>query len=131
MQDLKSIPLFADLTDKQLTAVAHQLREIAQPQGATVICRGADGVGFMVILDGQAEVVTRDGTKHQLGAGDYFGEMALLDEEGRSASVTATTDLRLATIPEWSFKPFLLEYPQVAYRLLQTLSRRVREAEAR
>jgi CRP/FNR family cyclic AMP-dependent transcriptional regulator len=91
---------------------------------------GREGVGFMMILDGEAEVSTADGRKRTLGAGDHFGEMALLDQGGRSASVTATTDLVVAAIAEWNFKPFLMEHPEVAYRLLQTLSQRVREAEA-
>jgi CRP-like cAMP-binding protein len=130
MQDLKTIPLFAELTDKQLSSVSHQLRAVEQPEGAEVMCRGAGGVGFMIILEGEAEVTNPKGRTHKLGPGDYFGEMALLDDGGRSATVTALTDLHLVTIPEWSFKPFLLEYPQVAYRLLQTLTRRVREAEA-
>ncbi len=84
----------------------------------------------MVILEGEAEVGTRDGRKRVLGPGDHFGEMALLDQGGRSATVTATTDLVVAAIAEWNFKPFLMENPEVAYRMLQVLSRRVREAEA-
>ncbi len=54
--------------------------------------------------------------------------MALLDHEGRSATVTTDTDVTLASIPEWNFKPFLKEHPEVAYRLVQTLSRRGRQA---
>ena len=69
------------------------------------------------------------GKDRRLGPGDSFGEMALLDQEGRSATITADTDVTMATIPEWNFKPFLKEHPEVAYRLLQTLSRRVRQAE--
>jgi CRP-like cAMP-binding protein len=55
--------------------------------------------------------------------------MALLDHEGRSANIKADTDVSLATIPEWSFKPFLKEHPEVAYRMLQLLSKRIRQAE--
>jgi CRP-like cAMP-binding protein len=56
--------------------------------------------------------------------------MALLDHEGRSATIKADTDVTLATIPEWNFKPFLKEHPEVTYRLLQLLSQRVRQAES-
>jgi len=56
--------------------------------------------------------------------------MALLDHEGRSASITAGTDLVVAAVPEWGFRPFLADHPKVTYRLLETLSRRLREAEA-
>jgi CRP-like cAMP-binding protein len=54
----------------------------------------------------------------------------LLDQEGRSATIKADTDVSLATIPEWNFKPFLKEHPEVTYRLLQLLSQRVRQAES-
>jgi CRP-like cAMP-binding protein len=56
--------------------------------------------------------------------------MALLDHQGRSASVTAQTDLVLAAVPEWGFKPFLRDHPEVTYRLRVSISRRLREAEA-
>jgi CRP-like cAMP-binding protein len=55
--------------------------------------------------------------------------MAMLDHQGRSASVRAASDLVLAAVPEWGFKPFLQDHPEVTYRLLETLSRRLREAE--
>jgi CRP-like cAMP-binding protein len=105
------------------------MREVRHPKGAKPVLRGKDGVGFMVILEGQAEVSTIDGRHRILGPGDHFGEMALLDQQGRSADITARTDLVSAAIPEWEFKEFLGSHPEVAYRLLQTLSRRLREAE--
>jgi CRP-like cAMP-binding protein len=84
----------------------------------------------MVIKDGTASVKTVSGRTRKLGPGDSFGEMALLDHEGRSATIVADTEVTLATIPEWNFKPFLKEHPEVAYRLLQTMSQRMRQAEA-
>jgi CRP-like cAMP-binding protein len=128
--DLRSVGLFAGMPDRDLDRIAQQMREVRHPAGAEITVLGREGVGFLVILEGQAEVRTLDGRSRALGAGDYFGEMALLDQGGRSATVTATTDVVLAAIAEWNFKPFLLEHPEVAYRLLQELSRRVREAEA-
>jgi len=94
-----------------------------------MIVRGNEGVGFLVIQEGQAEVTTADGRHRTLGPGEYFGEMALLDHQGRSADITAKTDLVVAAVTEWGFKAFLAENPEIAYRLLQTLSRRLREAE--
>lgn len=128
--DLRSVKLFAGMSDGDLKKIAQQMREVRHAGGAHIAVRGTEGVGFMVILDGEAEVTTPDGRRRVLGPGDHFGEMALLDHEGRSASVIATTDLVVGAIPEWSFKPFVLEHPEVAYRMLQILSRRVREAEA-
>jgi CRP-like cAMP-binding protein len=129
--ELRSVELFEGLSDGDLKRLTEQMHEVRHTRGAEIAVRGAQGVGFMVILEGEAQVSTPDGGQRTLGPGDYFGEMALLDQEGRSATITAATDLRIAAITEWTFKPFLLEHPEVSYRLLQTLSRRLREAEAR
>lgn len=129
--DLRSVKLFAGMQEGDLKKIAQQMREVTHPRGAQIAVRGREGVGFMLILDGEAEVTTPDGRSRVLGPGDHFGEMALLDQGGRSSTVVATTDLVVAAIPEWHFKPFLMDYPEVAYRMLQTLSQRVREAEAR
>ncbi|MBO0683515.1 MAG: cyclic nucleotide-binding domain-containing protein [Candidatus Dormibacteraeota bacterium] len=130
IDELRAVKLLEGLSDSELGRLARQLREVTHPAGSRVAVRGRDGAGFMVILDGEAEVETVDGRRRTLTRGDHFGEMALLDHEGRSADVIARTDLRLAGVPEWGFKPLLAEHPEVAYRLLQTLSRRLREVEA-
>ena len=127
--DLKARGLFEGMAEGDLKKLGKQMREIRHPKGAKPVVRGKDGVGFMVILEGQAEVATVDGRHRILGPGDHFGEMALLDQQGRSADITARTDMVSAAIPEWEFKEFLGNHPEVAYRLLQTLSRRLREAE--
>ena len=127
--DLKGIGLFEGMPDSSLKKLGKQMREVRHPRGAKPVVRGKDGIGFMVILEGQAEVSTVDGRHRILGPGDHFGEMALLDQQGRSADITARTDLVAAAIPEWEFKEFLGNHPEVAFRLLQTLSRRLREAE--
>lgn len=127
--DLKARGLFEGMSDSDLKKLGKQMREIRHPKGAELVVRGKDGVGFMVILEGQAEVSTIDGRHRLLGPGDHFGEMALLDMQGRSADMKAATDMVSAAIPEWEFKEFLSNHPEVAYRLLQTLSRRLREAE--
>lgn len=129
--DLRSVKLFAGMSESDLKKIERQMREVTHTKGAQITIRGREGVGFMVILDGEAEVTTPDGRNRVLGPGDHFGDMALLDQGGRSSTIVATTDMVVAAIPEWHFKPFLMEYPEVAYRMLQTLSRRVRDAEAR
>jgi CRP-like cAMP-binding protein len=129
--ELSSVKLFAGMSDGDLRKLSQQMREVRHPSGAEIAVRGQEGVGFMVILDGEAEVSTPDGGRRVLGQGDHFGEMALLDSEGRSATVRALTDLHLAAITEWNFRPFLLDHPEVAFRMLQVMSRRLRDAEAR
>jgi CRP/FNR family cyclic AMP-dependent transcriptional regulator len=126
---LKPVGLFEGMSENELKKMARQMREIRHPKGQEIIVRGKDGVGFLVILEGEAEVKTADGRHRKLGPGDYFGEMALLDQQGRSADISASTDLVLAVVPEWGFAQFLGDHPKITYRLLQTLSRRLREAE--
>jgi CRP-like cAMP-binding protein len=130
MAELRQAKLLQGLPDSEVRSLEKQLKMVKHPAGQRIIVRGDGGVGFMIIMDGSVTVTTVQGKTRKLGPGDSFGEMALLDMEGRSASVTADTDVTLATIPEWNFKPFLKEHPEVAYRLLQTLSRRVRQAES-
>jgi CRP-like cAMP-binding protein len=127
--DLKPIGIFKGMPPAELKKISKQMREIRHPKGAEIMIRGEGGVGFLVILAGEAEVETGDGRRRTLGPGDHFGEMALLDHEGRSATVTAASDLVLGAVPEWGFKPFLQDHPEVTYRLLETLSRRLRDAE--
>jgi len=128
--ELKPIGIFKGMPPAELKKISKQMREIRHPKGAEIMIRGEGGVGFLVILTGEAEVETGDGRRRTLGPGDHFGEMAMLDQQGRSATVTAASDLVLAAVPEWGFKPFLQDHPEVTYRLLETLSRRLREAEA-
>jgi CRP-like cAMP-binding protein len=126
---IKQAKLFQGLPESELRSIEKQLKAVEHPAGHEIIVRGEGGVGFMIITDGTVTVRTVQSRSRKLGPGDSFGEMALLDHAGRSATVTADTDVTLATIPEWNFKPFLEEHPEVAYRLLQLLSQRVRQAE--
>jgi CRP-like cAMP-binding protein len=128
--ELRKAKLLQGLPDSELRSVEKQMKTVKHPAGHEIIVQGEGGVGFMIILDGAVTVATVQGKSRKLGPGDSFGEMALLDHEGRSATIKADTDVALATIPEWNFKPFLKEHPEVAYRLLQVLSRRVRNAES-
>ena len=130
MIELRTAKLLQGLPESELRSLEKQMKTVKHPAGHEIIVKGENGVGFMIILDGTVTVATVQGKARKLGPGDSFGEMALLDHEGRSATIKADTDVSLATIPEWNFKPFLKEHPEVAYRLLQVLSRRVRNAES-
>ena len=130
MAELKDAKLLKGIPDSELRSIEKQVKIVRHPAGHEIVVRGEGGVGFMIITDGNVSVKTVTGKTRKLGPGDSFGEMALLDQEGRSATITADTEVTLASIPEWNFKPFLKEHPEVAYRLLQTMSRRIRQAEA-
>jgi CRP/FNR family transcriptional regulator, cyclic AMP receptor protein len=129
MLDIKSAKLFQGLPDGEIKKIERQLKIVQHPAGHEIVVRGEGGVGFMIITDGTVTVTTVQGRTRKLGPGDSFGEMALLDHEGRSATVRADTEVSLASIPEWGFKPFLEDHPEVAFRLLQVLSQRFRQAE--
>jgi CRP/FNR family cyclic AMP-dependent transcriptional regulator len=126
VETLKTVSLFGGLDDKQLARVANQMKERTFPEGSTVTSEGETGAGFFVIAEGTASVSVDGEAKTTLGPGDYFGEIALIDEGVRSATIVAATDLRCYGLAPWEFRPFVEEHPQVAWALLQTLARRVR-----
>jgi CRP-like cAMP-binding protein len=90
------------------------------------------GVGFFMILEGTATVSAHGEERATLGPGSIFGELALIDRvSDRTATVVAATELRCACMTAWEFRPFVLEHPEVAWHLLETLAERVRLAEER
>lgn len=127
---LKKVPLLAGLGDRELQRLAGQLHERKFPAGSTAVSEGATGTGFFVIAEGEAEVEIGGQVRSKLGAGDYFGEMALIDEGIRSASIKAVTDLTCYGMTPWEFKPFVDEHSEVAWTLLQNMTRRLREAQS-
>ena len=127
---LRNVPLFAGLSDEDLERLARQMKERRFSAGSTVTSEGAGGAGFFVIIEGNATVVVADEERAQLGPGDHFGEIALIDEGMRSATITADSDLLCYGMTAWEFRPFIEEHPQVAWIMLQTMARRLREAQA-
>jgi CRP-like cAMP-binding protein len=130
VETLRKVQLFADLDEKELEQLARQMHERRFPEGADVTSEGAGGAGFFVIAEGNAEVAVGGEHRASLGPGDYFGEIALIDTGIRSASITAATDLLCFGLTPWEFRPFVEEHPKVAWALLQTLARRLREAQS-
>src|SRR5437879_13552496 len=100
MVEIKQAKLFAGLPDSEVRSVEKQMKIVKHPAGHEIVVRGEGGVGFMVITDGTVTVKAGQGKTRKLGPGDSFGEMALLDHEGRSGTITADRDGTLATIPE-------------------------------
>lgn len=126
---LRKVPLFQDFDDDDLERLSRQMKERTFPEGAAVTTEGDTGAGFFVIAEGNATVSVGGETKTSLGPGDYFGEIALIDEGVRSASITAATDLRCYGLTPWEFRPFVEEHPQVAWKLLKTLAGLLRTAQ--
>lgn len=123
---LRSVPLLADCSDKELKKLAPTLRERTYGDGETVVAEGSGGIGFFFILEGSADVSIRGEHRASMKAGDHFGELGLLDDSaGRSATVTANGSLRTAALTSWQFKPFVREHPDMAWELMRTLAKRL------
>jgi CRP/FNR family transcriptional regulator, cyclic AMP receptor protein len=127
---LRNVPLFADLDDEDLGRLANQMKERRYAEGGPMTSEGSGGAGFFVITEGNATVSVGGEVKSTLGPGDYFGEIALIDEGTRTASITAATDVTAYGMTSWEFKPFVEDHPQVAWALLKTLAQRLRAAQA-
>ena len=128
---LRSVPLFAELGDRELKKIAATFKERQVEAGASVATEGEAGVGFFVVAEGEATVAVGGRQVGRLGPGDCFGEIALIDGGTRSATVTAVTPLRCYGLTSWAFKPLVEESPAIAWPLLQTLAWRLRTAEGR
>jgi len=123
---LKSVPLFADLPPDTLDRIERLAVERKYPTGADVVTQGERGVGFFVVVDGSVEVVREPGATQiaTLKAGDFFGEMALLEEHRRTATVTASSDVRIVVMHERDFRAMEDEMPEVARRIRATMDER-------
>ena len=118
--DLKRVPLFEELDNRQLRKLAGLFRERTVSPGTKVTTEGQmSGVGFFVVGDGEAAVSVNGNEMATLGPGDHFGELALVSESERTATVTAKTELRLLEVAFWDFREFAHANPDVTWKLLQ------------
>jgi len=128
---LREVPLFAGLDRRELQSLASSFKERQYSDGQTIASEGSGGVGFFVIDEGNAVVSVRGEERSRLGPGNYFGEIALIDEGARTATVTAQGDLRCFGMTSWEFRPIVETNSTIAWKLLQTMAKRLREAEQR
>lgn len=129
MELLRHVPLFADLDRGELESIASTLRERTFGAGETVLSEGHAGVGFFVIVDGEARVTVRDEERARLGPGDYFGEIALIAGSERTATVTAESDLTCLALTSWEFRPLVEQNGTIAWKLLAALARKLPRRE--
>jgi CRP/FNR family cyclic AMP-dependent transcriptional regulator len=123
---LASVPLFARLEPHDLDLVAARMKEVHFEPGRAIAKQGDSGVGFHLIVDGEAEVSGDGVPRHTIGAGGYFGEIGLIDGGPRSATVTATSDLTTVSLVGWDFTP-LLDNPSFTKGLLMGLCKIARQ----
>ena len=126
---LQRVPLLQECSGRQLREVARIAQVLEAPAGTVLTRVGEAGEEFFMILDGSAHVEVPDGRQSTLRPGDFFGEMSLLDEGPRSATVTAETAIRLLVIRRRHFAVLLHEAPALTMKILTILSRRVRQLE--
>jgi CRP-like cAMP-binding protein len=128
---LQRVPLFADFERGDLQRLARSFKERIFESGHAVAEEGKGGAGFFVIESGEATVSVRGEERAKLGPGDYFGEIALIDDGSRSATITADSDLHCYGLTSWEFRPLVESNASIAWKLLETLAKRLRAAQQR
>ncbi len=124
---LRRVPLFQGLEPKELEMLSRSFKERTFRAGSTVTAEGGGGAGFFVIESGSATVSIGGDERRKLGAGDYFGELALIDDSPRSATIVADEDLRCWGLTAWEFRPLVESNASIAWSMLKTMARRLRD----
>ena len=120
VDELGAVKLFGGLSQRQLRQLARLMKERTFRPGVAVVEEGTmSGVGFFIVAEGEASVTVDGREVARIGPGDHFGELALINEDARTASVTAVTRLRCHVIAFWDFRKVARDNPDVAWRLLQ------------
>jgi CRP-like cAMP-binding protein len=122
---LQRVPLFAGLDPRELEAIARTVHERTFKEGDTVAQEGEGGVGFFVIREGRAKVTIDGRDVRTLGPGDYFGEIALIAETPRTATVVAESELKCYGLTPWEFRPLVQTNAGIAWKLLTALAQKV------
>jgi CRP-like cAMP-binding protein len=127
---LARVPLFAELTPDEIGEVSRLFKVRRFPAGTTVIQEGSGGAAFFVIDSGEVTVFVGGERRATLKAGDYFGEIALIDEGTRTATITADSDLVCYGVTFWDFRPLVERNGVIGWKLLQSMTKLFREARA-
>jgi CRP-like cAMP-binding protein len=122
---LRSVPLFAACSKKELRELASIADEIDVREGKTLMREGSIGHEFFILVEGSVRVTQEDQKLADLGPGSWFGEIALLTQEPRSATVTATTPLRAVVIVDHAFRGLVERYPPIATKVLRCVAERL------
>jgi CRP/FNR family transcriptional regulator, cyclic AMP receptor protein len=122
---LKNVPLFSGLDDHELDQIAKSMRERRYKAGESLTQEGTGGAGFFVVEEGQADVTVGGEAKGSIGPGDYFGEIALLNDSLRTATITARTDMVCYGMTPWDFKPLVESNSAIAWKLLTAMSQKL------
>ena len=127
---LAEVELFSGLMQSDLLRVVTLAAQADIATGKAITEQGARDPRFVVLLDGRARVEIDGKAVEEIGPGDYFGEIALLDGGPRSATVVALTPVRILALEQMSFRPLLQDHPEIAEQLLLAMCRRLRREQA-
>lgn len=127
LANLKKVPLFSGLPQQELEWIARSMKERVYEPGAVIVKQGDPGVGFFLIADGKVEVTHNGHRIREMGPGEFFGEMALMEERVRTATVTAKTRTSCLQLVRWDFRALLKENPDLAVKMLEVVVRRLRD----
>lgn len=134
---LAHVELFSSLDKRELQTLAKSSQERTYSAGTTLFSQGDSGSGLYILKSGKVSITQRSGAQgaekeiNTVGAGETLGEMALLDDQPRSATVTAVEDVTALLLPVWEFRGVIKSHPDIALKLLATLSRRLRKVQGR
>jgi CRP-like cAMP-binding protein len=128
---LARVPIFANCTGEEIAAIDAVTQEQSFQPGQIIVSQGTPGQAFYTVLGGRVELIRDNKSMGALKAGDFFGEMSLLDNAPRSATVRAIEPTTCIMLSSWDFKRLLEQHPSIAIKLLEVLSRRLRVADER
>ena len=125
---LAGVPIFEELSTKELKSIAGAGKEVTHRQGSVLAREGDSGVGFFLILDGEVSVALAGRPLRKMVPGDFFGEISLLDGGPRTATCTAQTEVTTLGITPWTFKRLIEQNPSIASKMLKVMAQRLRSA---
>ena len=125
---LQRVPLFADLTKHEVQQIARLFKERRFSKGETVVQEGSGGAAFFVIESGEATVFIGGKERTTLKPGDFFGEIALIYEGTRMATITASSDIVCYGLTFWDFRPLVEANGVIGWKLLQAMAKMYRDA---
>jgi CRP/FNR family cyclic AMP-dependent transcriptional regulator len=126
---MKATSIFSRMSEASLRSVLKSAVQKTSPAGTKIVQEGKGGVGFYLILEGKAEVI-REGEKlAELGVGNFFGELSVIDGAPRTADVIAMTDTSCLVITQWAMKSLIENHPEIAQGMLAELVRRLRATD--
>jgi CRP-like cAMP-binding protein len=125
---LKTVPLFADLSARDLRNLASATHDITYPAGTELTSLKDLPATFFIIVEGRASVTADGQVRQTMGPREWFGELALIGGGPRTAVVTAETEIRCLVLTRWEFRAFLKEHPDVSWILLETIAKRLSSA---